>query len=195
MAITSGAAAGIEVTTAAMNESLGSQTNQTGSNTVVVSDTLANVNNGNITAPTGYVGRMMIIRQGTGTEETRFITAEAATGTGTEVRLTANEDWVSVPVATTDTIHISYSSDDMEALTGMTLSGKTGVYEGGSTREWAIGQGTVFAYAAIIGFQGWEVPDRGSTEAGVEIENNGRLDIGYVPVSYTHLTLPTSDLV
>lgn len=180
MAITSGSANGLEVTTAAMNESLGSQTNQTGNNTVVVSDTLANQNNGNITAPTGYVGRMCIIRQGTGTEETRYITAEAATGTGTEVRLTVNEDWLSVPVATTDTIHVSYSSDDMEAFTGMTLNAKTGVYEGGGQREWAIGQGTVFAYAAIIGFQGWEVPDRGGTEAGVEVENNGRLDIGYV---------------
>jgi hypothetical protein len=178
MAIVSGAGAGIEVTTAAMNETLATQAQANGIDEIVVSDTLANVNNGNITAPTGYVGRMCILRQGAGDEETRLITADAA-GTGTTRILTVNEDWVAAP-ATSDTIHVSYSSDDMEAFTGMTLSSKTGVYEGGSSREWAIGQGTNFAYVAVLNYQGWESPDRGSTEAGIEIENNGRLDFGYI---------------
>lgn len=178
MAIVSGSAEGIEVTTAAMNEALGSQAQANGVDEIVLSDTLANVNNGNITGPTTYVGRMLILRQGTGTEETRLVTAATA-GTGTTQILTVNEDWDTIP-ASSDNVHISYSSDDMEAFTGMTLNAKTGVYEGGTTREWQIGQGTNFAYAAVFNFQGWELTDRGSTEPGLTVRNNGRLDFGYL---------------
>ncbi len=179
MAIQSGASEGIEVTTAAMDETLGAQTQANGVDEIIVSDVIGTAGNGNITGPTGYVGRLCILRQGQGDEETRLITGETA-GTGNTRILVVAEPWVSIPVITTDTIHVSYSSDDMEAFTGMTLNSKTGVYEGGSTREWQIGLGTNFAYVAVFDYQGWEITDRGSTEPGVTVRNNGRLDFGYI---------------
>lgn len=177
MAIVTGGAEGIEATTAAMNETLATQAQANGTDEIVVSDTLANVNNGQITAPTGYDGRKCILREGAGDEETRLITGEVA-GTGTTRILAVGEPWVAAP-ASGESIHISYSSDDMEALTGMALNSKTGVYEGGTTREWQIGQGTNFAYVAVFNFQGWELPDRGATDPALTVRNRGRLDFGY----------------
>lgn len=178
MAITSAAGSGLEVTTAAVDEVLATQAQANGTNQIVISDTLATLENGQAIDPTDYVNRMCILRQGAGNEETRLIIAEAA-GTGTTRILTVNEDWVAAP-AVSDQVHFSYSSDDMAAISGMTLSSKTGVYEGASQREWAIGQGTNFAYVAVFDFQGWEIPDRAATEAGLEVLNNGRLDFGYI---------------
>ncbi len=179
MGIVTGATQGIEATTAAMDEaSLVDQTTQTnGIDEVDVTDTLANVNNGQITAPTGFFGRKCILRQGAGDEETRKITGEVA-GSGTTRILTVGEPWVVQP-ATGDSFHVGYSSDDMAALTGMTLNALSGVYEGGVSREWQIGQGTNFAYVYVTDYTAWRLPDRGSTDPSLTVRNNGRLDFGY----------------
>jgi len=131
MAITYSAGTGTLVTTFAMNETLGAQTQQTGNSTVVVSDTLAVLNNGQIgTKYTTYVNRLVVINLGTASEQRRMCTGQTA-GTGTTVILTVHEDWTVNP-AQNDTIHVCYDVDDIEtgsASGGIGLSAKTGLYE------------------------------------------------------------------
>ena len=136
MAITYSAGAGTQITTHAMNETLGSQTQQTGNNTVVVSDVLSVIGNGQIGSGTNgigdsYLGRFLIIDLGLSTEQRRMCTADAA-GTGTTRILTVHEDWDTNPVATTDTIHVAYEPADVEdggAGGGINLNAKTGLFE------------------------------------------------------------------
>ena len=151
MTISSGATDGIEVEDAAMHENtLASQAQANGVDEIVFTDDLATVNNGDITAPSGFVGRMCVLRWQTGTEETRFIVAETA-GTGNTIIATVGEPWVIAPTSS-DTVYISYSSDDMEAFIGMTIAVISGIYEGGTAREWQSGLGTNPAYVAVVGY-------------------------------------------
>lgn len=179
MAITSGAGPGVVVTTAAMNESLGSQTQQTGSNTVVVSDTIVVLSNGNLETSPVYIDRLCIVRQGASNEETRRITADAV-GTGTTRILTVNEDWITVP-ASSDTIHVSYIIQDAATLTGLSLVNKT-VQDFNSSRRFTVGTGAAtFAYMAFLDGVGLQLDDNGSTTvASFTIESDGRFDCGYL---------------
>lgn len=180
MAITTTAGDGVRITTAAMNETLGSQTQQTGSNTVVVSNTFTALNNGNVSGSIGYVNRLCIIRQGTGTEETRLITVDTA-GTGTTRILTVHENWTSVP-ASSDTIHVSYVVQDAATVTGLSLITKR-VQDYTSTRKFRVGNaaGTPFAYFALLFGASLESVDNSSTsDPDVRVESAGRFDSGYL---------------
>ena len=136
MAITYSAGTGTLVTTHAMNETLGNQSQQTGNNQVVVSDTLVNAGNGQIGDGSNgigdsYVGRLLIIDLGLSTEQRRQCIAEAA-GTTTTRILTVHEDWDNNPVVTTDTIHVPYEPADIEdggASGGITFNTKSGFFE------------------------------------------------------------------
>jgi len=179
MAITTNASLGLIVTTAAMNESLPTQSEQTGSNTVVVSDDLASLSNGNLESSPTYIDRLMIIRQGAGDEETRRIVSDVA-GTGTLRILGTNEDWSTVP-ASSDTIHVSYIIQDAATLTGLTLVNKT-VQDFSSGRRFSVGTNTAtFAYMAFIDGVGLQLDDNSSTTvASMTIDSDGRLDCGYI---------------
>lgn len=178
MAITYSAGAGTQITSYAMNETLGSQTQQTNNNTVVASDDVVTAGNGQIGTNTTYVGRLVIINLGTASEQTRFCSSEAA-GTGTTVILTVDEDWDTNP-AQNDTIHVFYQLDDIEnggAGGGVALNSKTGSYE--FSNELFIGNATDPAGLQILG-ELMEVEDSKSTTVyGVTIRNNGRFQSGY----------------
>lgn len=191
MAITTSAPNGVIVTTAAINESLGSQTQQTGSNTVVVSDTIVVLSNGNLVTSPVYIDRLCIIRQGLSNEETRLITADAA-GTGTTRILTVSEDWLTVP-ASSDTIHVTYIIQDAATVNGLNLINKR-VQDFSSSRRFTVGNGTDFAYFSLLFGASLETVDNSSTTvADFTVDNNGRFDNGYIqdgnPVSGGQLFL------
>lgn len=181
MAITYGASPGTVITSFAMNETLAAQTQQTGNNTVVVSDTLVNAGNGQIGDGTdgigdSYVGRLLIIDLGLSTEQIRFCTAEAA-GTGTTRILTVSEDWDTNPVATTDTIHVPYEPADIEnggAGGGINLNSKTGLWELSNVLTLSSAGGGL----QVTGGKGFEADDRG-TNIAVIIQNTASAFVGY----------------
>lgn len=172
MAITSSAGDGIRITTAAKNGTLGSQA--AAASNQIIFDTAITTNNGNLTAGPTFVGRKVIVRQGLGTEETRYITAIA----GDNVTATVNEAWVIQP-ATSDTYHVSYILPDPATLTGVTLNTKTGLYE--FSRNLTVGNATPtgFAYFSITGYFGMEMDDSGSAD-DFTVAGDGRVDIGYL---------------
>jgi len=163
-----------------MNETLGSQTQQSGNNTVVVSDTLSNAGNGQIGDGSNgigdsYVGRLLIISLG-GTEQRRLCTAEAA-GTGTTRILTVHEDWDTNPVQTTDTIHVPYEPADIEdggVSGGITFNSKTGLAELSNLLTINSGGGLQVLKGVAL-----EMDDRGSSTALI-IQSGGYLYSGYL---------------
>ena len=170
---------GVVVTSAAMNETLGNQSQQTGNNTVVVSDDIPTLSNGNLETSPVYNDRLVIIRQGAGDEELRYILSTAS-GTGNTEILTVSEDWDLVP-ADSDTIHVSYIIQDAATVTGFTLVNKT-VQDYNSSRRFTIGSGSgTFAFIAFINGVGLQSDDNGSTTvAAITIEDGGRFDCGYL---------------
>ena len=180
MAITYSAQAGTTITTHVMNETLGSQTQQTGNNTVVVSDTLANAGNGQIGDGTNglgdtYVGRRLIIDEGLSTEQVRECTGQAA-GTGTTQILTVNRDWDTNPAATTDTIHVPYEPGDIEdggAGGGINLNSKTGLFELSNELTIANTGGL-----ELLPGQALESDDNGTTVNNY-VQSGGRFYAGY----------------
>lgn len=77
-----------------------------------------------------YVGRLIILRPGTATEEIRVI--RAATFVTNRVQLTVNENWNILPAGVTDTVYVPYEPGDIEdggAGGGINLNTKTGLYE------------------------------------------------------------------
>ena len=150
MAITYGAGPGTVITSAAMDEYLGDQSQQTGNNTVVVSDDIGTAGNGQIGTNTTYDTRLVIINWGETTEEVGMVVNDVA-GTGNTRILTIHEDW-SVPatVSGNATIHVSYQMDDIEnggAGGGVTFSAKAGEYE--FTNTLTIGNATDFAFLQL----------------------------------------------
>ena len=180
MAITYSAPNGTRITSPAMTEALPSQAQQTGNNTVVVSDTLGNIGGGQIGNGTNgigdtYAGRLLIINQNTGSEQIRFCTTDAA-GTGTTRILTVSEDWTTNPVITTDTIYVPYEFGDIEdggAGNGINLNSKSGLWEFSNTLEI---QST--GVLQTVGGQGMELDDQGTTYA-FQVQSGGFFYGGY----------------
>ena len=174
MAITNTNPDGIRVTTAAANSTLGSQA-AAASNEIIFPDTIAGTNNGNLEASPTYVARKVIVRQGAGDEETKYITAIDGGGT----TATVNEDWVVAPVST-DTYHVSYRLADAETVGAqVNLNSKTGVYE--FSRNFTVGNsgGGGFAYFAFTDYPGMEMDDSGALD-DFTVDADGRCDIGYL---------------
>ena len=170
MAITSGAGPGIVVTSAAKNGALGDQS--AGGSDQIIFDTNINTNNGNLEASPTFVGRLVVIRRGAANEETRYITAIDGDG----VTATVHENWVTPP-ASGDTYHVSYMIQDAATVQGLTLVTKTNIYE--SNRRLTIGDGTAFAFFALVDGQGFELRDD-NVDPAVTVANNGRFDNGYL---------------
>ena len=174
MAITSTAGDGVRITTAAKDGTLGSQAAAAANE--IIFDTNISTNNGNLETlgtPT-FVGRKVIVRQGTSDEETRYITAIAGDG----VTATVNEDWVSQP-ASGDTYHVSYILRDCESVTGVTFTTKTGLFVFG--RNFTVGNaaGGAFAYFSITDYLAMEMDDSGNAD-DFTIDATGRMDMGYL---------------
>lgn len=184
MAITYGSSAGTIITSYAMDEALGDQGQQTGNNTVVVSDDISTAGNGEIgTLYPTYVGRKVIIDLG-GTEQDRMVISQAA-GTGNTIILTVNEDWDANPVATTDTIHVMYNIDDIETggeSGGISLNSRTGLYE--LSNKLTVGNFTDPAGLLAHDGIGLEIDDDGVTIA-FQIAVHGRFDSGYLHAGST----------
>lgn len=181
MAITYGSAAGTIITSFAMNEAIPDQAQQTNSNTIVVSDLLSVIGNGNIgigTLGTGdsYLDRRITVEIA-GTPQERIVTSDIA-GTGTTRILTVHEDWDTVPIAT-DTIHVYYELADVEeggSGGGISFATRTGLWT--LTRIITIGDGTNLAGLSMHGGAALEQADRGALDSFL-VENNGYFRIGY----------------
>lgn len=170
MAITSSAGDGIRITSSAKNGTLGSQAGA--ANNQIILDTAWATNNGNVNTA-ALIGRLIILRRGTATEETKKIIVATAAST----TVTVHEPWTNAPQSG-DTYHISYNLTDCTAFTGCTLSAKTGVYE--FTRRLIVGSvgGGTFAYFGITDQEAMETYDNATTPS-LLAEINGRFDIGY----------------
>lgn len=179
MSISYGASPGTIVTEFAADETLGSQSQQTGNNTVVVSNTISTAPPGNGQIGTkfpSYVGRLCIINIA-GTPQVRMVTAEVA-GTTTTRILTVNENWATNPVSG-DTIHVFYDVDDIETggvSGGINLNVRTGLYE--LTNKLTIGDGSLRTGLQINTAIGLESNDGGATLSHI-VKNLGYFYMGY----------------
>lgn len=193
MAFTYGAGTGTQITSYCVEDTLPAQTDQTGSNTVVVTDditTLAGAANlGDGTTGNGpgvtYVGRLCVLRIGLSNEETRLISVQTDLGGGATVanswRLTVSEDWTEVP-ASSDTFDVFHTADDVETGSagsgGVTFQTRTGFFEW--SNELFVGGGTNKAGIQILG-ELWELEDSKSTTVfPMTVRNNGRFQSGYI---------------
>ncbi len=176
-----GGDARIEITTSALSETLGSQTQQTGNNTIILSDTFDNLANTDTEATIDYVDRLVLIRRGTGTEEERRVISDTA-GTGTTRILTVHEDWNTVP-ASSDDCQFSYVIQDIATIGASfgLLNKRNTDYT--SNKRLQIGDGTNFAYLAFLDGVSYETYDNSSTtEADVTVNGTGnpRFSNGYL---------------
>jgi hypothetical protein len=190
MGITTGAS----ISSYAFGEtSLPSQTDQTGNNTVITTDGIddtvnASPGNGGQVTGTDFVGRLIVIRLGTETEETRLVTADVAS-TGNTRKLTVSEDWDTVP-ASGDSFYAFYNMNDLENVTSE-YNTRTGFYE--MTNPIIVGNGTALGGLFIGNGELVEVEDsKSATVYHLEIQNNGRLQVGYLrggkPIAGAYLT-------
>jgi hypothetical protein len=181
MGITSSAGDGVRVSSAAYNEaSAGSQAQANGIDGIVFANNISAVNNGNLAGSPTFSGRLAIIRQGTISEETRYVLSQVA-GTGSTIIGTVHEPWITAP-ASTDTIHVCYIVQDTATLTGFSLINKrTDDYS--MSRVFRIGTsgGGAFAFFALLNGASIETSGPSSTTVGnIIVELNARFDIGYI---------------
>jgi len=163
-------------------EVLGSQSQQTGNNTVVVSNTIQLLPQYYLfigTKYTTYVGRCLVLNpSGTPTTQRRVVISQA-NGTGNTKILTVNRDWDTNPAQTTDSLYVCYDMDDLEtggSNTGVALGARTGTYDW--TGVLNIGDGTQYAGLYMGAGEGADIYDNGSTNSLI-VKNNARLDMGY----------------
>lgn len=180
MAITYSSPNGTIITSAAMDETLGDQSQQTGNNTVVVSDDIVTAGNGQIGTNTAYDTRLIIIDQGLSSEQIRMCISDVA-GTGNTRILTVHEDWDTNP-AQNDTIHVAYQMDDIEnggASGGVTFTARSGLYD--FTNTLTIGNATDFAFLQLCFSESMIINDSKATSSPEFIvENNGWFQVGYL---------------
>ena len=163
-------------------EVLGSQTQQTGNNTVVVSNVVTSLTNyyGFIgTKYPTYVGRCVILNPSGSPATQRRVVISQTNGTGNTKILTVNRDWDTNPAETTDSLYVSYDMDDLEtggSNTGVALGTRTGTYDW--TGILYIGDGTQYAGLYMGAGEGADIYDLGSSNSLI-VRNNARLDVGY----------------
>jgi hypothetical protein len=185
VAITYASSPGTIITSFLVTEVLGSQTQQTNNNTIVLSDNpsaVASGYGGNVGAGTlgtgdSYINRRIMIGRGATVQE-RIVVSEA-TGTGNTWILTVHEDWDTNPVATTDTVDVYYEIADVEeggAGGGISFATRTGLWT--LTRIITVGNGTDPAGLSMHGGQALECADRSANDSFL-IENNGFFRFGY----------------
>lgn len=181
MAITTSAGDGVRITTPAWCgvATAGAATSVTVNGRWAVG---CNQNNGNTCACITFSCRIVVLRQGTCTEEIRFITGETPICACDDTTLTVHEAWCTNPSAC-DTVDVSYVIQDAATVTGLGLLTKR-LQDYGSTRVFNVGNtGCAPAYALFAMVKGVSLESCGSQMANcapdVEIENNGHFVNGY----------------
>ena len=167
------------ITSYAVTETLGAQTQANGTNQVVmVDDIQANPGNGGNVVGTDYVGRVVILRRGTATEETRRVLTDTA-GTGATRILTMSQDWV-VPPASGNEINVFYNLADLDGSgTAFALDGRTGFYE--AAEELILGNGTAPAGIWFGDGQLVQLVDsKSNTAYALTVNANARFQYGLI---------------
>lgn len=150
-------------------------------NQMVWSDDLVTIENGQIdtdsTPPlkNTFANRLVMARRGDADEETKYVISVSA-GAGTTVIALLSED-MAAPVLTGDQLHCSYVLEDVEEVSGCTFVTKGKIFDFG--REITIGNGTDFAWVALLDAWGVLENDAGASDASWECSNNGLLQMGY----------------
>lgn len=177
----------IVVDSAAAADTAPSQAQATSLSEFVVSNTFANLNNGDIGAGTfgpgsTYVGRLVCIRPYSSTEVTRRVIADRA-GTGTTRILTVSEAFTSgEQPGQTNELQFCYRCEDLATATGYTYRTRTGVFEAG--RNLAIGSATngpaggVFPWLAVLDSELLEINDAGNG-TGLIVGQGSRFQSGF----------------
>jgi hypothetical protein len=168
------------VDSAASHEtSMGDQSQASGNNEIVFDDTIVNNNNGDLVATPTYPERLVILRQGEADEETRYITSERA-GTGTTMICEVHEDWTTQPSAG-DSRYVSYICVDADSVGNAFKVLLKRESDWQMSNDFAVGNGTDFAYFALLDGHSWETDDGDATptNGAIQVLNSGRLDVGY----------------
>ena len=161
---------------------IGSQTQQSGSNTIVVPYAITTTSGNQTyygfigTKYTSYTGRCIVLNIA-GTLQRRVVISQTA-GTGSTIICTVNRDWDTVPTST-DTLHVAYDMDDLEtggANTGVILGTRTGTYDWSGLIN--VGDGVQYAGLYMGAGEAADIFDNGST-VSVIVKSGGRLDLGY----------------
>ncbi len=177
----SGGDARIEVDTSALNETLGTQSEQVGNDTIVMIDDFDTGAEADTEATIDYVDRLIMIREGTATQEIRRVIADSA-GTGNLRILTVHEDWLVVP-ASSDDCQVSYVIQDCATIGAQfsLLQKRNTDYT--SSKRLQVGDGTNFAWLAFLDGVSYETLDNSSTtEADFTVNGTGnpRFTNGYL---------------
>ena len=186
MAITTSSQNGIQILSSAANGTLGAQTGA-GNNQIIIPSPLLTTNNGNIETTITEVGRLIMIRKGTATEEVRYCTN--ATGT----TLTVHENWTQPPVSG-DTYDISYVLQDAATVTGLALIVKR-VQDYSSNRRFRVLSGGWMAFLNGVSLETHDKTD--AVTPVFSVETGGYFDSGYLandtPVSGS-IIISTADV-
>ena len=185
MAVNSSAGAGVVIDSYAMSDdSIPSQTGLTDPDNEILFATTVDASSGNqVTggniATASYVGRVVVLRRNTATEEIRQVTAVDGAGT----TATVNAPWDTNPAAG-DAVDVFYTLEDLELQTGVNLASKTGAYE--FSREIVIEAGTTTATNPTLGaglqvtnIEYLESADKGSNDQSIQIRDNGFMLVGF----------------
>ena len=182
MAITTSAGDGVRITTSAWCGVANSGT----ATTAVINGRWGaggNSNNGNTDGCfASFTDRLILIRKGTCTEETRYVINSVECATCDTTTVTVHEAWCTNPAAC-DSVDISYIIQDAATVTGLGLINKR-VQDYSSTRKFRIGNSgacPTFAYFALLNGASLESVDNSSaTCPDLRVENNGRFSNGYI---------------
>ena len=143
----------------------------------------ANQNNGNVETvaacgPTTMASRNVLINRGA-CEQERYVTSIVECATCDTTTLTVHEAWCTNPTACQN-VDIAYTVQDAATVNGLQVINKR-VQDYTSTRFFTVGNGTSFAYFALLDGASLETVDRSSTTlADVTIANNATLSNGVV---------------
>lgn len=142
-----------------------------------------NTNNGNTSSCfASFTDRLVLLRKGTCTEETRYVTSCTPCAGADTTQLFVHEPWCVNPSAC-DSIDVSYIIQDAATVTGLGLINKR-VQDYTSTRKFRIGNSgcaPAFAYFALLNGASLETVDNSSTtDPDLRVENNGRFSNGYI---------------
>lgn len=142
-------------------------TTSTTTNQIIFEDDIQALSTGNVTGTT-YVGRLIVLRRGTSTEEFRIVTSDTLF-TGTTRRCVVDTPWVNLP-AINDTIEVFHNLQDIQAA-----NTRTGFFELGDPLNVQNNAGIFVDSAELL-----ELEDSkgGNTPSG-EVQTGGIFHIGY----------------
>ena len=159
----------VTINSAAKNGTLGSQTGANSDEIIFPSD--MTTNNGNLVSSPVFTGRLVTIRKGLGTEETRYMISDVTT---TKVQVV--EDWGTAP-ASGDAYEVCYIPVDVDTI------GNNWKVLSKRVSDWVCATRFIVANTGFFGLldrHSLETNDNGSTTvADVIVNSGGRFFIGY----------------